>query len=138
MPVRAARRVHDDRGQSLVETALAVPLLLLLLVGAIDAVRAVQAGVILQSATQAGAQYGALSAANAADAAGIEATVRGEASLPQATGGNPTVSSSSATDANGEKLVTVQATYTQTTLFAYPGIPQSYAVTRAATLQVRR
>lgn len=128
----------DERGQSIVETALIVPILLILLVGSFDGSRALLAASVIQSAVLAGAQYGALSAANAADASGIASAVRQEVTLPQASGSNPAVSSSTATDAQGETQVTVTATFTMTALLPYPGIPGTFSVTRKAVVQVRR
>lgn len=128
----------DQDGQSIVETALLLPMLLILLIGAFDGARALLAATVIQSAVLAGAQYGALSAANAADASGIASAVRQEVVLPQASGSNPTVSSSTTTDAQGETQITVSATFTMTVLLPYPGLPSTFSVTRSAATQVQR
>lgn len=127
-----------ERGQSIVEVALALPMLLVMLIGTFDGVRALLAAVVLQSAVLAGAQYGALSPANAADTAGIEEATRDEVVLPQASLTNPTVTAATATDGQGELRITVTATFTQTVLLPYPGLPDRFTITRSATLQVRR
>lgn len=129
---------RSELGQSIVEIALSVPVLLVLLIGALDGARALLATVVLTSAAMAGAQHGALSSANAADSAGIAGVVREEAASIGATSTNPTVATSTGTDAYGEKYVSVTATFTWTSLVAYPGLPSSVLITRSATLQVRR
>ncbi len=129
---------HAQRGQSLVETALALPILAVVLVGAVDAARVLLGGVVMQTAVLAGAQYGALSPASASDTAGIASAVRNEVRLPQAGATNPTVTSATSKDANGELRVSVSATFTMTTLFNYPGLPSTVSIARAATQQVRR
>lgn len=137
--MRGARpAVREARGQAMVETALIVPVLLIVLIASLDGSRALLAGSVIQSAAFAGAQYGALSSANASDTSGIASAVRGEVVLPQATSSNPTVSSSTATDAQGETQVTVSATFTMTALLPYPGLPRTFVITRKAVLQVHR
>lgn len=131
-------RASDDAGQSIVETALTVPIVLILLIAAFDGSRGLLAGTVIQSAVLAGAQYGALSAANATDTSGIATAVRNEVVLPQASSTNPTISSSTATDSDGETRVTVTATFTMTALLPYPGLPSTFVITRSAVLQVRR
>ena len=138
MSAQIGALVRGERGQSLVETSLSVPLLALLLVGAYEGARLLLAGIVLQTAALAGAEYGALSAANAADSAGIASAVRGEVSLPQAGPTNPVVVSTTARDANDELVVTVRGTFTLTTLVPYPGVPRTFVISRSATLQVRR
>ncbi len=125
-------------GQSVVETALFLPLLALVLLGVADGARLLLAGVTLQTAVMAGAQYGALSPQNAVDSVGIDAAVRNEMRFPQAGASNPGVSSATATDASGELRVSVNGAFTLTTIFAYPGLPQSFTFSRVATVQVRR
>lgn len=125
-------------GQAIVETALMVPVLLIVLIASFDGARALLAASVIQSAALAGAQYGALSSSNATDTSGIESAVRAEVVLPQATGTNPTVSSSTATDAQGETQLTVSATFTMTALLPYPGLPSTFTVARKAVVQVHR
>lgn len=128
----------SEAGQSIVEIALSIPVLLVLLIGTLEGARALLATVVLTSAVAAGAQYGALSSANASDSTGIAAAVRTEAGSIGATPSNPVVTGSTGTDGYGEKYVAVTATFTWSSLFAYPGLPRSLAITRSATLQVRR
>jgi hypothetical protein len=51
---------QDPRGQSLVEFALLLPLLLIILLGVADFGRVFQAGIVMESATRAAAEAGAL------------------------------------------------------------------------------
>ena len=53
------RRKHRERGQSLVETAVVLPILLLLLAAIIDFGRAFDAYIILTNAAREGARFGA-------------------------------------------------------------------------------
>jgi TadE-like protein len=55
---RAGHR--DERGQSLVEFALLLPLLLIILLGVADFGRVFQAGIVMESATRAAAEAGAV------------------------------------------------------------------------------
>lgn len=130
--------VRSARAQAIVETALVLPFAVLLLIGVYEVSRVFHAAIVMQTAVQAGAQYGALSTTAAHDTAGIDAAVRAEVNLQQAGPTNPVVTSSVGTDGNGEELVTVRATFTVTTIFDYPGIPRTFAVGRVAALQVHR
>src|ERR1700722_2857907 len=59
-------------GQSLVELALVLPILLLLMIGIIEVGRFAYYSILVSNAARAGAQYGAQGLVNAADAAGIQ------------------------------------------------------------------
>lgn len=125
-------------GQAIVETALILPVLLIILIASFDGARALLTGSVIQSAALAGAQYGALSSSNASDTSGIASAVRAEVVLPQASGTNPAVTSSTATDTQGETQLTVSATFTMTALLPYPGLPSTFIITRKAVIQVQR
>lgn len=129
--------IGDGEGQSVVEMALTLPVLLVTLLGAFEGVRMLAATVALSTAVLAGAQFGAQSAATSADTAGIVAAVQQELTLAGQTG-TVTVTSSTTTDADGEKLVSVSASYAWRSLLAYPALPQAVTIARSATLQVRR
>lgn len=129
---------ESDAGQSLVETALALPILATMLIGATEGARLLLAVIALTGGVMAGAQYGALSTSFAGDAAGIASAVRAETAPIGGTATNPTVTANSGTDGAGETYVRVAATYTWRSLFSYPGLPSTVAITRTAVLQVRR
>jgi Flp pilus assembly protein TadG len=60
---RSKRRHQDSRdesGQSLVEMAIAFPVLLLLLVAVVDFARIIDAGIVLTNAAREGARYGSV------------------------------------------------------------------------------
>lgn len=127
-----------EAGQSLVETALALPILATMLIGAAEGARLLLAAIALTSGVMAGAQYGALSPSNAGDVAGIESAVRLETTPVGGTASNPVVTTSTGTDGAGETYLSVAGTYTWRSLFSYPGLPSSVAITRSAVQQVRR
>lgn len=65
-----------SRGQSLVELAIAIPVLCLLLCAAIDVGRLAYMAITLNDAARAGAEYGAQSLVTASDNAGMQCTAR--------------------------------------------------------------
>jgi len=70
----------DDRGQALVETALVLPLLFLLLLGAAELGRVAYAAIEISNAARAGAQYGSQDAATMGDTNGITTAAQNDAS----------------------------------------------------------
>jgi hypothetical protein len=73
--VGAIRRhlvMQDDIGQAFVELALALPIFMLLLLGATQFAMLAYAGIEISNAARAGVAYGAQSAATAADIAGMQ------------------------------------------------------------------
>jgi Flp pilus assembly protein TadG len=141
-----------ERGQSLVELAFVLPVLLLLLVGIIEIGRFAYYGILVANAARAGAQYGAQSLAAAADTTGISNAGTNDApgitapntltvtstqscgcsTTSLGTCGTPTVC------AAGRWLVYVQVTATGSfnSLFSYPGLPKTFAVTRVQQMVV--
>jgi Flp pilus assembly protein TadG len=67
-----AERGRSARGQSVVELALATPVLVLLLLGAADFGRLFYVWIGVNSAAQAGAQYGSQNVITAANSAGMQ------------------------------------------------------------------
>jgi Flp pilus assembly protein TadG len=65
-------RLHDA-GQSLIEMAFIIPVLLLLLLGAVEFGRLAYFGIEVTNAANAGAEYGSQNAVTAADYAGMKA-----------------------------------------------------------------
>src|SRR5262245_49645973 len=71
----AARfRSGDDRGGALVELAFALPILVLIMVAAIDFARIFYTGMSLMNAARAGAQYGSASLVNSANTSTMQTT----------------------------------------------------------------
>lgn len=71
---------RDDRGQALVETALVLPLLFLLLLGAAELGRVAYAAIEISNAARAGAQYGSQDAGTMGDTNGITTAAQNDAS----------------------------------------------------------
>jgi Flp pilus assembly protein TadG len=139
--------LQDERGASLVELAVILPLFLLLLAGAMDFGRAYFLAVEIAGAARAGAEYGAQ---NPSDTAGITKAVQVDA--PDVAGlsvGTPTYGCecSDGTLFSGSctakpsctynvvyrVTVTVSATYKP--IFPWPKIPSSMALSSTATMR---
>jgi Flp pilus assembly protein TadG len=141
-------RLNDRTGSSFIETALVVPMMLLLCCGTMDFARFIYAGVEIASAARAGVQYGALTpghsgdtsgmtAAALADAADLGSTVTASAGNFCACDGSTTDCSSTCTGATPEGYVSVTANYTFNTLIRYPGLPRTVALSRTAKMRVQ-
>ena len=72
-------RQSRDSGQALIETAITLPLLLLLMLGAVEFARLTYAAIEVSNAAKAAVSYGSLNVANAADTAGIQAAAQMDA-----------------------------------------------------------
>ena len=149
---RCLARLHErrERGQSLVELAFVVPLLLLLLVGIVEIGRFAFYSIVVSNAARAGAQYGAQSLATAADTAGITAAANNDGQG----GTGLTVTSSQLCGCSGATLsaacpatlcalpnhalvyVRVQVVGAFPSLFRYPGLPASINVTSVEEMRV--
>jgi Flp pilus assembly protein TadG len=143
-------RISGTRGQSVLEFALLLPIMLLLLVGIIEVGRFAYYSILVANAARAGAQYGAQGLATAADTPGIQAAAENDGqNLPQLI-----VTASQACGCNGAGLsgtcpatgcslpnhplvyVQVQATGTFNSLFNYPGLPPSFTVSSTEKMRV--
>jgi Flp pilus assembly protein TadG len=141
-----------ERGQSLVELALLVPLLLLLLVGIIEIGRFAYYSILVANAARAGAQYGAQNLATAADIAGIKLAAKndglatltvtptqlcgcdGTSLADKAGGGCP--ATGCATPKSPLVYVSVKADGTFSSLFSFPGIPATFTVSSTEKMRV--
>jgi Flp pilus assembly protein TadG len=136
---------HLQGGQSLVELALVLPLLLLLLVGVLEIGRFAYYDILVSNAARAGAQYGSQSLTAAADVAGIQSAAWGDG-LPTLTVTSTQLCGCSAGSLGGcptgnvcaQPLVYVQVTTTGifNSLFNYPGLPPSMTMTSTVTMRV--
>jgi Flp pilus assembly protein TadG len=146
MKLRALK--NSDSGQAVVETALFLPALLLLLVGAIDLGRLSQYDTKLASGARAGAQYGSLNLVTADDSAGMKAAVQSDtgsmtgltispSTYCTCAGGGGTVACTATACSGSHRLlyVSVSVTGTFKPLFNYFG-GTSVARTKTATLEV--
>ena len=140
-----------QRGASLLELAVVLPILLLLSIGAVDFARAYYLGIEVASAARAGAQYGAQNAGTTTDIAGMEAAATADAS--NVTGLTPSASwGCMCSDGSGQSAscgsppscgsgtqqvnyVTVNTQATYTPLIHWPGIPSTITLSNSVTYQ---
>jgi Flp pilus assembly protein TadG len=140
---------NDRTGTSFIETAILLPALLLLCCGVMDFARVVYAGIEIASAARAGVQYGALTPGNAGDTSGMQQAALTDAgdlgSSVTATAANFCTCSGSTVDCSStcsdgstpDGYVSVTANYTFNSIFPYPGMPQTVALSRTAKMRVQ-
>ena len=147
---RIGRSNHARCGQSVAEMALVTPLLLMMLLGAIEIGRFAYYGIEVSSAARAGVQFGAQSLADSKDLAGITQAAQNDApevpELNVRAHDNCACSNSPATlvgcpafaCAPGHALVFLQVDTTANIkpLFHYPGLPSRFAARGHATMRV--
>lgn len=139
---------QNRRGATFIETALALPVMLLLCFGAMDFARVVYAGITIAGAARAGVQYGALTPGHSGDLEGMrQAALRDAADLGAAVTatasnfcacGKTIVECSATCDKDAPRgYVSVSTNYAFRTLFAYPGVPKQILLTRTAKMRVQ-
>lgn len=134
------------RGQSAVEMALALPVLLLILLAIADFGRIFYQAVEIASAARAGVQYGAQTYVTAIDYTGMQQAATNDASAVS----GMTAAASDFCMCNGsvvacsppacaEPQLFVQVTTSSTfhTLLNYPGIPSSVPLSSTAVMEVQ-
>jgi Flp pilus assembly protein TadG len=151
MTLFAARAIGRwARGQSLVELAISLPVLVLLFLAAVDFGRVFYMWIAVNNAARAGAQYGSQNVVNAANSAGMSlaATTDGSniaglsATASQCTcaaGTSVPVCSGSSYNCTNAPMAIYVEVDTQApfnTVITYPGIPSSITVTGKAIMQV--
>ncbi len=130
----ATQRASDDRGQSMVELALLLPLLVFVLIGGADLARAYATQLAVQNAARAGAEAYAITSTPTIGLA--QAAAVGEMNRTptvQATNSNVAVSEGQADGSTcihppppaAPCFVTVTVTYTFQTVTPWPLIPNS-------------
>jgi len=137
------RSRHWTEGQSLVETALVIPMLVIVLVGVTELAFVMHAAITVSNAAKAGAQYGAQNGFTAQDQTGIINAANAEA-------GNLTVTTTSSqscvcsdgtsstclgTDCSNshiEETITVNSSTTMKPLFQLPFLPKQWTIQRTA------
>jgi Flp pilus assembly protein TadG len=132
------RRGRDgSRGQSLLELALIAPILIILMLGVIDYGRVYFAFVSVTNGARNGAHYASQSPSAAQDLQGIRNAVLGDTSeLLDTSPTNPDVTVVTGTDSQGRLYADVTVTYTFTTIFPWPGLPNSFQVERTVRARV--
>ena len=134
---RRRRPWSSGRGQSLVELALTAPILIMLMLGAVDFGRVYFAQVSVTNAAQNGAAYASQSATNAANLPGIKTAATADTSdLLHTSATNPTVTVVTGNDSQGRPYADVKVHYTFTTIFPWPGLSSSFGVDRTVRARV--
>ncbi len=136
-------RRGDQSGQALVETALTLPVLLLLLLGAGELARVAYAAIEVANAAKAAVAYGAQNPATMGDATGMATAAKEEAyglsgvslsstSVTTVCSDGSTYDSGtnqcSGTDAHVEDILTVQTSTTFDPLIYIPGLPSTFTL----------
>jgi Flp pilus assembly protein TadG len=125
-----------DDGSSLIETALVLPLLILMLVGCVDYGRGFYAAIEVSAAAESGALYGTLNPSDtsgmvsmakldAADVSNINATATYGCECADGTGSSSNCTSSPLCSMNVVQYVEVTATAAYSPTLPYPGIPST-------------
>ena len=149
-----------EAGQALVELAFTMPVLLLMLLGAIEFGQATYAAIEVSNAAKAAVQYAAMNGGAYYDSAGMTAAAQADGydlntllgTTITATAATPTCSCSLSTDTctvnaapapptgctNSHLFVTVNVTTTATftPIVHFPGLPTSFALTGSDTQEV--
>ena len=138
----------EERGQSLFEFAILTPVVLILLIGAIEIGRLAYLSILVNNAAHAGVQFGAQNLATAADNTGMQnaalndgqniAGLTATASHFCSCADGSSSSCQPSDCAGSHRLVYVQVNTTGQfqSLFSYPGFPSSYTVNGQAVMRV--
>jgi Flp pilus assembly protein TadG len=154
-------KARPESGQSLLELALATPLLLVMVLGVIELGRYAYIAILVGNAARAGAAYGSQSLPQSVDATGIQTAADNDFQNNGQNVSSLTVTSSTScgcdsagtvtgagctTDVNPTAgtcttghwvvMVSVTASGTFNALFNFPGIPTSLSVSRTSTMRV--
>lgn len=146
---RSAMLARRQDGNSIIETALVLPMLLLLLAGAVDIGRAFRAAMIVNAAARTGAAYGIH---NPTDTAGMELAAKTDTSMlvsvtPTATYGCECPDGTSIfcssegscpSDMNSVYYVEVDTSATYTPMLPWYGFSSSIPLTAKVRLRASR
>lgn len=125
-------RNKGEAGQALVETAVTVPLLLLILVAAVEFARATYAAIEVSNSARAAAQYAAMNGGETADQPGIQNAAQID-SPNLVTGVTATITSDTCVCSNKETTVTSNCHTNPPTCTAGGHIMETVTVTTQAT-----
>ena len=145
----------NESGQSIVELAIVSPLLIMLMVGAVDVGTFMYGGIEVGNGARAGVHYGSQSIQTAADVAGIGSAASADA---QQISGFKVTNAATYCVCDSNQGVTVSCTQTSpvlcpspdrrdiflkvtaatafTPLLHYPGLPSKLTITRTAIQQI--
>lgn len=145
-----AAAIRNQRGNTMLELALALCLCSTLILGAAEFGRLAYAGIEISNAAHAGAQYGAQSHTSASDSSGMRTAATQDG--PNVTGMTATAShyctctdgstsTCSAGDCSASRLiefVKVNTTAAVDPLIYVPGLPRTYTLTGQAVMRVEQ
>jgi Flp pilus assembly protein TadG len=116
--------LRNDRADALIETAILLPLLMTILVGAVDLAMAAYTSIEVSNAALAGVQYGVQSAATAGDTTGIQTAAANDArnitlgpttAIKSCICADGSASTCKSTDCSGSQIETILTVQTQAT-----------------------
>jgi Flp pilus assembly protein TadG len=146
---KALKRLTSDKenaGTSLIEAALLIPLLLLMLAGAVDLGKACYMAIEVSSAAQSGAEYGvqnpsdtdgmvAASRLDAVDVPTLSAVASYGCECSDGTSDVATCGTTPTCNFNIVDYVEVDTTATYSSLLTYPGVPGSIVISGKARMR---
>jgi Flp pilus assembly protein TadG len=138
--------IQSEYGSSLVEMAVIMPVLLLILFGAVDFGRAYYLSIELGGASRAGAIYGSqyptdsggitnATKLNAPEVPGIGSSTSWGCECSDGSGQVASCSSTPSCSSNIVYYVTVTATASYSPLFPWPGVPSSISLSDSSTMR---
>jgi Flp pilus assembly protein TadG len=160
MPRMAANRSPAQSGAAFVELVIAMPVLVVVLMGSADFARVLYYTIELTNAARAGAQYASFNSVQATEAANITTAARNAAPNISLSASDVSLASPpnkcycANNDGTGQpwsevacnstcsvsqhmvESVTVRVTKTFSTISRFPGIPSSLTLSRTATMRV--
>ena len=137
---------EESAGSSLIELAVILPVLLLMLLGAVDLGRAYFAAIEVSSAAAAGALYGSLSPTDipgmqaaalldGSDLAGMTSTATWGCQCSDGSSASVACASPPTCAVNAVQYVQVNTAFLYAPLLRYPGIPTSLALKGSARMR---
>lgn len=127
----------SSRGQSIIEFAIVLPVLLLLVMGVIDFGRVYFAYVSVTNGARNGAEHASHGVGAVADTDAIrEAVLADTSDLLNTSETNPQVTVTTGTDAYGGVYADVTVNYTYGTIFPWPGLPDSINLARTVRARI--
>jgi Flp pilus assembly protein TadG len=143
------RRRNGESGQSLAETSLVFPMLITIVVGAVNLAQVAYTSIEVANAAKAGAQYGCQNGFTAADTTGIKTAASAEAvdvtltTTPSITcvcsdGTTSTCANSDCTNSHIEETLTVNTSATITPSIHLPLLPKTWTVKGTASQRVEQ
>lgn len=142
LPPESFAKVRRD-GAAAVEFAIVLPVLLMLLLGAADFGRCFQTSIAMTNAARAGAEYGSMHPFDNSSQGAWQTAVQ-QAAIDELSGSTMfdvtrlTVTTSSVTESDGLKRISVHTTYPFTTIFNLAYVPATITVSGTAVMRVIR